>query len=460
MAAPNQFGFIHLTSHGLVSTQSQCSWVMVKAGKCMAQGQGNLQQAATACAKLPTALALSVHDLVLTKLTLPTKSQSQRRTAIPYAMQSQLAAPASELHWSWRAKGQQLQLVGIAQTHLSAINASLQALHFAPRWLLADGLHLGGHESQWQVMVLPHSLLLQQAAHSACCIASQSPSSWLQKAYSEAQKSAAGEPLNIHITGPIDPALDEWLSSLSVSVKSAYSKPPKITGQAHQLSQEFNSASVLAPYFDAKTCINLWPRKPPKMRIPTINWLLWRLPYKLTVMLILLGLGHLWLNNMSTTKTIETNYQRGVAIFQGTLPNTRLVDPLSQLQAQVLGLKKPQQRALYMPMLQAFQRLQEATNPATDISARVTKIRAIEFVDQKLQVNLEASLKDLKQWPKTGRLEAGFNYQTKLLGPEDVRVPTDTNEANYVHDFKVKSATNKVGDHRLIMITLSFLEAR
>ena len=94
MAAPKQFGFIHITSYRLMSADILCSWVIVKAGQIILKGQGDLSQATSACANVPTAIALSVQDLIITKVTLPTQSQSQRRTAIPYAVQNQLAVPA------------------------------------------------------------------------------------------------------------------------------------------------------------------------------------------------------------------------------------------------------------------------------------------------------------------------------------------------------------------------------
>ena len=395
MASPNQFGFIHITSHGLMSADSLCSWVIVKAGNLIVQGQGNLRQAAVACAKVPTALALSVHDLMVTKVTLPTKSQSQRRTAIPYAIQNQLAAPATDMHWSWRAKGQQLQLVGIANPHVMSVNSTMQALHFSPKWLVADGLQLGGHDSQWQLMVLANSLLLQQGQHSACCIASETPLAWLQKAYDEAHNSAVGEPLSISITGPVSAALNQWFNSTGIDIKT------------QETYQEFNSAGILAQGFDAKTCINLWPQKQRKMSTPNINWELWRLPFTLTVLLALLGLSHLWLNNAATTQQIEANYKQGVAIFQHTLPNTRLIDPLSQLQDQVSTAKKPKQTVLFLPMLQAFQQLNSSFNQDPE----TTTITAMKFVNKQLKITLTASIKALKQWPKEGVLGENFAYE-------------------------------------------------
>jgi type II secretion system protein L len=416
MASPNQFGFIHITSQGLMSAESLCSWVIVKAGQLILEGQGNLPQAVAACAKVPAALAISVHDLIVTKITLPTKSQSQRRTAIPYAMQNQLAVPAKDVHWSWRARGQTLQLVGIANNQLSAITSTLQALHFAPRWLVADGLHLGGHDAHWQLMALPHSLLLQQGQHSACCIAGDTPLPWLQKAYDEALNSAAGEPLNMSTTGAISPAINQWFTDASLDVNS------------HHTDTAFNSAGILAKAFNHRTCINLWPPKQRSVWTPNINWQLWRLPYTLTVLLGLLGLGHLWLNNISTTQDIEASYQQGQALFRHTLPNTRLVDPLSQLEGQVLAAQKPQPTALFLPMLHAFQRRHDELNPASES----TNIMAIKYFDEQLHVTLMASPSRLNKWPNAGVLDTQFAYKT---------TPSESNDG-------------------AISITLSLLETR
>ena len=338
MAAPKQFGFIHMTSHGLVSAESLCSWVIVKAGHIIVKGQGDLLQATSACAKVPTALALSVQDLIVTKVTLPTQSQSQRRTAIPYAVQNQLAVPAQEVHWSWRAKGQQLQLVGITQTHLASINTTLDALSFTPKWLLADALHMSGNASHWQLMVLASGVLVQTGAHSAFCIDQEQPSPWLQKAYDEAHNSASGGPLAMHITGQANTALEQWYSSASVDIKT------------HENFQPFNSAGILSHSFDTQTCINLWPQKSRQMWTPNINWQLWRLPYALVVITALLGLSHLWLSNMTTAQNIDAVEAQSRAIFQSTLPNTRLVDAISQLEGQLLRIQEPKKTALFLPI--------------------------------------------------------------------------------------------------------------
>jgi len=419
MASPKQFGFIHITSHGLVSAESLCSWVIVKAGHSVVQGQGNIGQAASACAKVPTVIALSVYNLILTKVTLPTKSQSQRRTAIPYAIQHQLATPAKDIHWSWRAKGQQLQVVGLANSQITSINTTLQALHFSPKWLIADGLHLGGHNTHWQLMVLPNGWLLQQGQHSACYIANEKPLLWLQKAYDEAHNSAAGEPLSMTITGPISDDLSQWFTSSGIEP------------QTHKDAEEFNSADILAKGFDATTCINLLPKNQRQIWVPNINWKLWRLPYTLAVLLALLGLSHLWLNSIATTQQIETTYKQGVAVFQHTLPNERLVDPLRQLQGQVLAAQEPKQPAVFFPMLHAFQQFNSSLKQGTETS----KISLIKFSHAQLEITLRASLKRLNQWPKQGVLVGKFAYTSE---------PVQQLENN----------------DQSILITLSTLEAR
>ena len=402
MAAPKQFGFIHITSHGLVSAESLCSWVIVKAGHIIVKGQGDLLQATSACAKVPTALALSVQDLIVTKVTLPTQSQSQRRTAIPYAVQNQLAVPAQEVHWSWRAKGQQLQLVGITQTHLASINTTLDALSFNPKWLLADALHMSGNASHWQLMVLASGVLVQTGAHSAFCIDQEQPSPWLQKAYDEAHNSASGGPLTMHITGQVNTALEQWYSSASVDIKT------------HESVQPFNSAGILSHSFDTQTCINLWPQKPRQMWTPNINWQLWRLPYALVVITALLGLSHLWLSNMTTAQNIDAVEAQSRAIFQSTLPNTRLVDAISQLEGQLLRIQEPKKTALFLPMLHAFQ---EFIAPLLATSEG-SKVMSIEFLDEQLLITLVGSPESVDTWPKAGILAAKFGYKTERL--EDI----------------------------------------
>ena len=90
MVPPKKFGFIHVTSHGLVSEESLCSWVIIISGHIVVTGNGSMHQATQACAKVQTAVAVSVHDLVVAQVSLPTKNQNQRRIAIPYAIQKKM----------------------------------------------------------------------------------------------------------------------------------------------------------------------------------------------------------------------------------------------------------------------------------------------------------------------------------------------------------------------------------
>ena len=399
MASPKQFGFIHIQSPGLVSAESACSWVIVQAGKVTLEGQGNLLQAINACAKAPTALALSVQDLIVTKVTLPTTSQTQRRSALPYAIQNQLAQPATQMHWSFRAKGKQLDVVGISYTHLDLIEATVEKLNFSPKWLIADGLHLGGYESHWKVMALSDSLLVQSGPHQAFSINSEQPLPWLQKAYDEAHKSAAGEPLNMTFVGQQTTGLKQWLSSSSIDVK------------AHQEADLFNSAGILSQGFDANSCINLWRQKPRKLWSFNINWQVWRLPYTLTILIALLGLGHLWLSNSTLQKTIAATQLQSQTIFQRTLPNTRLVDALTQLENQVLVAQSVKKTSAFLPMLAAFETFNSALKKVPDES----EIVAIRFLDNRLYVTLKASPEHFKKWPKNGVLEAKFVYETKAI---------------------------------------------
>jgi type II secretion system protein L len=400
MASPKQFGFIHVKSPGSVSAESACSWVIVKVGEITLEGQGNLLQAINACAKVPTALALSVQDLIVTKITLPTTNKTQRRNALPYAIQDQLAQPATQMHWSFRSKGKLLDVVGISQTQLDSINAVVKKLNFSPKWLVADGLHLGGYESHWKVMVLSDSLLIQSGPHKAFNINSEEPLPWLQKAYDEAHKSAAGEPLNVTLVGQQNAGLTQWFASSGIDIKP------------HQTAAQFNSAGILSQDFDAKSCINLWPQKPLKLWSSNIDWKVWRLPYILTVLIALIGLGHLWLSNTTLQKTIDATDLQGRTIFQRTLPNTRLVDALSQLENQMLVAQSANKPDVFLPMLHAFELFNSALKKAHDES----KIIAIRFLDDKLFVTLETSPEHLKKWPKSGVLEADFVYETKSTG--------------------------------------------
>jgi hypothetical protein len=268
--------------------------------------------------------------------------------------------------------------------------------------LLADALHMSGNASHWQLMVLASGVLVQTGDHSDFCIDQEQPSPWLQKAYDEAHNSASGGPLAMHITGQANTALEQWYSSANVDIKT------------HENVQPFNSAGILSHSFDTQTCINLWPQKSRQMWTPNINWQLWRLPYALVVITALLGLSHLWLSNMTTAQNIDAVDSQSRAIFQSTLPNTRLVDAISQLEGQLLRIQEPKKIALFLPMLHAFQ---EFISPLLATSEG-SKVMSIEFLDEQLLITLVGSPESVDPWPKAGILAAKFGYKTERL--EDI----------------------------------------
>ena len=397
MAAPIQYGFIHVSTPEPMNGDTLCSWAVVKSCHIISRGQGNLYEAVLACAKVPTAVAVCAQNLIISTVTLPTKNQSQRRTAIPYAIQNQLAAPAKDNHWSWLANGQVLKLVGISHTQLAALNTTFTQLKFSPKWLVADALHLGGTDRQWQLLVTPNTWLLQQGQHCACTINNAAPLVWLQKAYDEALRStnSAAHNAGIKVTGPMTPELAQWLTINNI--------PNDVDSRA-----ERNSAAVLAIHFNPKTCINMWPVTLHHNWLPKINWPLWRLPYGLAVLLALLGLSHLWLSNAATQQQIEANHKQGQAIFRKALPNARVVDPLSQLQALVLEAQVPKNPVLFLPMLHAFQELwktQQTSNPTT--------IESLEFTDNQLDISLKGSQNAIQNWSQNTALNRHLQYSAQ-----------------------------------------------
>jgi type II secretory pathway component PulL len=204
---------------------------------------------------------------------------------------------------------------------------------------------------------------------------------WLQKAYYEAQQNASGVPFSIDITGVMPSQLEQWFSDNNVT----YSNTPP----PHPIS---NSAALLAPHFDAKTCINLLPKRQKKNWVPKINWHLWRLPYALVVALSLVGLGHLWFTNQNLAQQLEQSIKHGHYLFRQALPNERLIDPLSQLESFLLHAQVPKQQAQLLPLLYKFnlQREQLSETKPSPTFKRLT------FTDGKLEVELSDTQDETK----------------------------------------------------------------
>ena len=411
LASPKQYGLIHVTHlnqdsldsadvagspvqlTGQLTVQmtekfsSQCNWAVMKAGQITAQGFGSLQQAAQAMGKVPYAVALPMSQLVVAKLSLPTKSDNQRRTAIPFALQNQLACNAKELSWSWQSQGYQLQLIGIAKSRLNAIQQAIEESQLSPKWIIADALYLGGSNSLWKLFITPSYWILHYGDHLAYRVELNQRNStddavvWLQKAYYEAQQNASGVPFSIDVTGFMPSQLEQFFSDNNVT----YSNIPPL----HPVT---NSSVLLAPQFNAKTCINLLPKSQKKNWVPQINWHLWRLPYALVVALSLIGLGHLWLTNQNLAQQTEHNIKQGQYLFHQALPNERLIDPIVQLESLLIQAQMPKREAQLLPLLYEFnlQREQFSDTEPTPTFKRLT------FADGKLQVDLTNPLEEVK----------------------------------------------------------------
>jgi type II secretion system protein L len=407
LSSPKQYGLIHVThltpdsldfadvtgapvqlpEQVTEQLKWQCAWVIVKAGQITGQGLGSLQQATQALGKVPYAVALPTSQLVVTKLSLPTKNDNQRRTAIPFALQSQLACNANELSWSWLSQGHQLQLIGIAKSKLKVIQQAIEENQLAPKWIIADALYLGASDSLWKLLITPNYWLLHYGDHLACRVELNQKNStddavvWLQKAYHEAQKNASGVPFSIDVTGLMPSQLEQFFSDNNVTFANI---PP--------LNTMANSAVLLAPQFDAKRCLNLLPKSQKKNRVPKINWHLWRLPYVLVVALSLVGLGHLWLTNQNLAQQLEHSIKQGQYLFRQALPNERLIDPQSQLESLLLQAQVPKQKAQLLPLLYEFKLTRE---PLSETEPAPT-FKRLTLADGKLQVDLANPLDKAK----------------------------------------------------------------
>ena len=392
LSTSKQYSFVHMTSlteglSSLKSDSSQCFWVVIKAGKITSQGKGNLQQASAACGKLPCVISVPANLLVITKLSLPTQRNSQRRTAIPFAVQNQLACNAHNLHWSWQSQGQHLQLVGIDKSSLSNIQRICQEASIKPQWIIADALHLAGSESLWKLIITPNYWMLNYGIHLAYRVEITSKNSvddamvWLQKTYDETKDTSLDLPLSIDIMGVIPSQLKQWFTTCNIAYHSISTHQPMT-----------NSAALQASHFSVKTCINLLPKSHQPSWIPKINWSLWRLPYALVMVLGLVGLAHLWLTNQNLTTQLEQSTQQGIALFRQALPNERLIDPLTQLESLLLQAQKPKKQALFLPLLYEFHQQNgqagEAVGTASTKASSTSKFKRLSFLDGKIKVDL------------------------------------------------------------------------
>lgn len=407
MIAPKKFGFIHITQKGFVHEESLCSFVIVNAGLISLADKGSFKEAALACGNLHTVLALPVHDLVITKLSLPTKNQNQRRVAIPFAIQKQLATDAKDMVWNWHARGKELDLVGIQNDYRNQLIESFAKLQFHPSFVVADALHLGGLSNHWQLMILEDQMLMQLERHQGMSVAHHEPILFLEKAFQEAQKSAAGAPTNISIYGHIDDPLANWLTEKNIAYQTIQDAPLN----AHS----FNSAAVLAHHYSPKTSINLLKQQgQTKASLPSIDWKIWRLPYVLAVLLGLTGIVSLWLDNIATENNIESTYQNGLTTFKNTLPNERIIDPVAQLQDKVVRAKLQKDEAQFLAMLSAF-----ANYKASIDTEKTSLVSQIEFSKNQLHIHLTGPSGLFELWPKNGQLSDRYSYQSKQIFNKD-----------------------------------------
>ena len=143
----------------------QFEWLVVnKKGKPQSGvGRGNGDELATLCRRKQTILLVPGADVLITRVTLPTRNRAGITRALPYAVEDQLAEDVESLHFARGAQDREgaLPVAVIRRQRLDQYLDTLAQLGIKPTNVLATPLLLPWEEDTWSILIEDDKALLR-----------------------------------------------------------------------------------------------------------------------------------------------------------------------------------------------------------------------------------------------------------------------------------------------------------
>lgn len=353
-------------------------------------GEGSLGEAAAASQGLRTVVAVGSGAITLTQVKVPV-SGKRARSAIPYALEEQLADDVEDLHFALGPMDSDgaYSVAVIDRQALQEIIDKLAGLGLYPQQIIPDVLMLPqGDSDEWQILQTPQNVLIRQDSYSGMWCPRDSAELMLKRLLREAS-----------VDGPTQIAF----------YLSPGEDPPEVSTLFEQIPVQ-NSADALARGINANH-INLLQGDFNQSKAVGKIWKPWRVPAALAACLLGLnvGIGVLESNRLSKQESAQRAQME--ALLKQTFPGIKRVrDPIARMRSEIRKLKKGGSEGQLMPLVAALSEAIETTpntsmnsvnfrNGRCDVDMKTDSLQALDKIKQRLDATngIKASIQSANQ---------------------------------------------------------------
>ncbi len=329
-------------------------------------------------------------QVLLTHARIPSRQRQRILSALPYALEDQLAEDVEQLHFALGQRNREgdVQVAVVSRRRLGEWLARLRACDIEPDAVVPDALCLPWEEGQWSALQEAHQLLLRTAAQEGLSLDSDSLDVTLPLllAESEENREKNRRPSALH-----------WY----VSPDGGSRPPPALEAPGlesvdilpHPLEEA--PLALLSRHYRRDQAINLLQGEYSRHEQLGRYWRPWRPAAALLLALLLLLAGTTVLDYLQLSEEHEALRQRIERIYLDTFPEARrVVNPRVQMERRLAALRTGETGA------GGFLDLLREAGPALRETPKI-ELRRISFRDGRLDIALRIpdlqSLDRLKQ---------------------------------------------------------------
>ncbi len=351
---------------------------------------GTLSAAAQSAQGMRVTLAIGSNAVTLTQVRVPGGGK-RARSAIPFALEEQLADDVEDLHFALGPIGSDgtYPVAVIARETLQGLMQKLAALNLHPQVIVPDVLMLPqGDSDEWQVLQTAEDLLIRQGTFTGMWCPASSAELMLNRLLRE-----------VGVDGPTQIAF--------------YLSPGEHTPEVNTLVEQVpvqNSADALARGINAHH-INLLQGDFNQRKAMGKVWRPWRLPAALAGCLLLLSVGASVLESNRLASQETSQRAQMESLLKQTFPNIQRVrDPIARMRSELRKLKTGGAEGELMPLVaalsEAIKGIPNTTmnsvnfrNGRCDVDMQTDTLQALDKIKQSLDATkgIKASIQSANQ---------------------------------------------------------------
>lgn len=323
--------------------------------------EGSLAEAAEAAQGLRCIVAMGSGAVTLTRAQVP-GSARQARTAIPFALEEQLAEDVEDLHFAFGPCGSDgaYPVAVIARKSLQELLDKLSDAGIYPQQVIPDVLLLPlGDSDEWQVLQTQDDLLIRQGSYTGLWCPSVNAELMFERLLREAGVDGPAQIVFYLAPGQEPPAVSTLVEQVPVQNSSDALLRGVNTHHINLLQGDFNQRRALGKH-----------------------WKPWRVPAALAAGLLVVNIASSALESSRlATQELEQRTQME-SLLKQTFPSIKRVrDPIARMRSELRKLKSGGSEGQLMPLIVA---LSKAVKDAPS-----TTMNSINFRDGRCDVDMK-----------------------------------------------------------------------